>query len=438
MLSGEMRVTCKHCNSNNVDPDSRFCPHCGSEYRPDALLNDRTVTALVPISQGLAASPLSSSELHSLLTQANLFRQRREWEGAINCCITVLRADPGNPTAHALLGEVYYGQHKLHDAVHWFRLAVELHPNPNDIARLYQLEEEARRGSVADLVPSGKKSQLIPIHADGNYSTGTAQLMGLPPRTYLNIITAVSLAFTSVMLVAILVSRSTRKADKPNTVAANQPVPIVTLLPPSTVPLQNTNPKIALNLPANAASQIAKNRDAGQPRQTPEGMTKPLPLAPIMGVRSLPPNTAPKPRPEVPKEETSEPPIPMHSLPEGMSLANPPYHDPVSGAVSLLVVAPIQSINTLTNTERTAMLRNVYRAARIHFNTERESQRVAVYVQSRSEGAIVMLAEISRMTADAVNPENETPDTLESRLISLKTRDSAENSRPVPNGTASN
>lgn len=433
-------MTCKYCNSN-IEPDSRFCPQCGAEYRLDALVTDSTVTALVPSSQVLAVSPLSSSELHSLLTQANLFRQRREWDAAINCCITVLRVDPGNPTAHALLGEIYYGQHKLHDAVHWFRLAVELHPNPNDRERLRELEEEARRGSASELVPSGKNAALSPIHADGNYSTGTAQLMGLPPRTYLNIITAVSLAFTSLMLVAILVSRSTRKIEKPNTIASDQSIPTATVLPPPTVSLQNINPKIALNLPANVGSQIAKNRDAGQPRRTPEDITKLLPLAPIMGVRSLPPDSAPKTRPDMinesPKEETSKPPIPTLSLPEGMSLANT-HRDPVSGAVSLLVVAAAQSTTTLTNTERVAMLRNVYRAARIHFSTELKSQRVVVYVQSRSEGATVMLAEISRMTADAVNPENETPDNLESRLISLKTVDSEGNSRPVPNGTASN
>lgn len=124
-------------------------------------------------------------------------------------------------------------------------------------------------------------------------------------------------------------------------------------------------------------------------------------------------------------------------LPGEMTLAAT-HTDPVSGSVSLLVIAPTRQTTVLTEEERNAMLRNVYRAARIHFATETKSQQIAVYVQSGKSKSTVMLAEINRMTADAVNPELETPDTLESRLISLKSLATDKTSSPVLSGLPAN
>ncbi len=413
-----MRVNCKHCGSN-VKSDCRYCPHCGAECV--RVASENAVTALVPTSQGLTVPSLSSADLHALLTQAHLFRQRRDWDAAIDCCITVLRADPGNPTAHALLGEIYSGQGKLHDAVHWFRLAVELHPNPNDVARLRELEEEAyRTPHGSELTTAGKKSSIVPIHADGGYSTGTAQLMGLPPRTYLNVITAVSLSFTALMLLAILGYHSTGKNESASNVALAQTAPVPSFSQQKSVPSFNTTPVAGQNLPSVTSAQIAKNRDAGQPRQKSDNtLSKPLPPVSILGIRSLPPDSALITRTEKPEPTKTEPAKPTTSLPlpGGMTLSGT-HHDPASGAVSLLVVASTQAADALTASERTAILRNVYRAARIHFTTEISSQRVTVFVQSGK--STVLIADVSRMAADALDPETETPDTLESRLITLR------------------
>ena len=416
-------MNCDQCGLK-VNSDCRYCPHCGAEcFR---AVPESAVTALVPSSQALALPLLSPSELHALLTQAHLLRQRSDWEAAIDACITVLRADPGNPTAHALLGEIYHGQGKLHDAVHWFRLAVELHPNPNDIARLRELEAEESRSSVgSELTFAGRRSSLAPIHADGGYSTGTTHLMGLPPRTYLHVITAVSLAFTALMLMAIFGFRATNKnlsVSNADTIALNSPASAFSLQKPA--PLSSSSPLTGQSLPSSSAAQILQNRDAGQPRQKSDDvLSKPLPPASIMGIRALPPDSALFPRAESSKtqkqELPSEPAKPTTSLPlpGGMTLSGT-HQDAVSGTVSLLVLASTQTPNALTTDERTAMIRNVYRAARIHFTTEAKSQRASIFVQSGK--ATVMIADVSRMAADALDPDTETPDTLESRLLSLR------------------
>lgn len=430
-------MICKHCASN-VKSDCRYCPHCGMECPAEPETVPATATALVPTSHGLAVAPLTSSELHNLLTQGNLYRQRGKWEQAIDCCITVLRADPGNPTAHALLGEIYYGQGKIHDAVHWFRLAVELHPNPNDVARLRQIEAEIRRSEGrGELIAQKGKPPLSPIHADGGYSTGTAQLMGLPPRKWLHVITAISLSFTGMMLLALMASRGLRKAPA-------QTLPSSTL-PASALPRLNSSrmsnetasavtPKWEPALPSNAAL-MDKNRDAAQPKQKPVPTEKPLPLAPILGVRSLPPDSLTKISPPAPPAEPADtkPETQSLALPNGMTLAGT-HRDPVSQAVSLLVVAPAQNGDALSAAQRETMLRNVYRASRIHFATDSTAQRVSVYVQAGKTGATVMIADISRMASDALNPETESLDMLESRLLSLKTADTPESPRPVLNG----
>lgn len=82
-----------------------------------------------------------------LLARANLLRMRGQWEEAANHCIEVLRLEPGNPTAHSLLGDIYQDQGQPEEARHWYHLALELNPHSTaDRAKLARSEEalEAR------------------------------------------------------------------------------------------------------------------------------------------------------------------------------------------------------------------------------------------------------------------------------------------------------
>src|SRR5688500_15767393 len=129
-------MTCSGCRVA-ISDDCRYCPQCG---QPTLLADDGDTAAQpdlfpngvgenVALTRYVPASPLTGTlppALQAALTQANLCRIRRQWEEAIEYCITVLRAQPGNQTAHALLGDIYRDQCKIDDAIQWYRMAVDL------------------------------------------------------------------------------------------------------------------------------------------------------------------------------------------------------------------------------------------------------------------------------------------------------------------------
>ncbi len=81
------------------------------------------------------------------LARANLLRVRGQWTEAADLCVAVLRADPGNATAHSLLGDIYQDQGRPEEAKHWYQLALELCPaSVADRAKLERVREtlEAR------------------------------------------------------------------------------------------------------------------------------------------------------------------------------------------------------------------------------------------------------------------------------------------------------
>jgi Flp pilus assembly protein TadD len=102
----------------------------------DAASEATPVTAVAPVTD------LSPEALHARLTQANLCRVRQNWTEAVDHSIAVLRAHPGNQPAHSLLGDIYRDQGKLDDAVQWYRMALDLKPNPSDEMKLRQAETE--------------------------------------------------------------------------------------------------------------------------------------------------------------------------------------------------------------------------------------------------------------------------------------------------------
>lgn len=105
-----------------------------------------------PRHEGVCGVPQRAGSGHAdvapLLARANLSRMRARWEEAGDLCVEALHLDPGNPTAHSLLGDIYQDQGRPEEARHWYQLALEMNPRSEaDRAKLARLEEvlEARQ-----------------------------------------------------------------------------------------------------------------------------------------------------------------------------------------------------------------------------------------------------------------------------------------------------
>ncbi len=97
-------------------------------------------------------------DVYALLAQANLLRMRGCWEDAVQSCMAALRLSPESSSAQSLLGDIYENQGRHDDAVQWYRMALDVHPDsPADrikLDRLLRLQDEAPlRPSVAARLP---------------------------------------------------------------------------------------------------------------------------------------------------------------------------------------------------------------------------------------------------------------------------------------------
>lgn len=83
---------------------------------------------------------------YTLLAQANLLRMRGHWPEAIEKCMTALKLSPDNASAQSLLGDIYENQGLLDDAVQWYRMALDVHPDsPADKMKLARVIETKSR-----------------------------------------------------------------------------------------------------------------------------------------------------------------------------------------------------------------------------------------------------------------------------------------------------
>ena len=105
---------CWHC-AEKLAEDATFCPACGS-------------VALRPPEEP-ARRELVEQEIHSLLTQANLFRLRKDWASATLRCTEALRMNPGSAAAHAMIGDICQDEGRLRDAMEWYKLALTIDPS---------------------------------------------------------------------------------------------------------------------------------------------------------------------------------------------------------------------------------------------------------------------------------------------------------------------
>jgi hypothetical protein len=391
---------------------------------------------VAPVSAAQPASPLPDPRaLNTLLTQANLSRVRGNWSEAIDRCVEVLQADPGNAAAHALLGDIYAARDRYEDAARWYRMALELHPNPVDAAKLGRIEREIAQQET-QAAKNARRLSAAPaaLPTDGQAPVGTVALMGVSPRLWLRGITVASLTFLLVSGVILLGAKNRHVQDPNGPRPFSDPNQSNSIAPPpggigSLPPLQPTGPTIVppgaggneVSPPHTGGSGLAPDTttsartiptafpDARQPGARPapgpafRAVTN-VPTAPVQGIRPL---------------EHSEVPG-FATLTGGMKLAK--MASLTTSDEAVLVLANPPSSAGQDNFRQNA-IRNVYRAARDAFATNADAKQASVYIQTdltEKGGAVLMVAHVDRDSALKSDPEAEQPENLLSRLTSVK------------------
>lgn len=233
------------------------------------------------------AQPANNQPTAVMLTQANLARIRGQWTEAIEICVAILRAEPGNADAHSLLGDINRDQGALDEACQWYRMAADIRPNGSDAAKLRQAETE--RARKLGYAPAGPPStSLAPTGTD---SGGTTQLMGLSPKRWLNTLTIVSAGFLAATLLVLIMMQTSQRQNAP--AARNLALTPHVLMPTAESGniLPPLNPNRATVLPAGE-----QPRQNARPHETGSG------LEPDRAVSS---RTAPISQPARPPVETN-------------------------------------------------------------------------------------------------------------------------------------
>jgi hypothetical protein len=117
---------CASCKAF-VPADAESCPECGAP-----------VDEYVEAAQDLSLA--SEETVHTVLLNAHLLKIRGDSEAAISECIKALRMNPDSVEAHTLLGDIYKAQGKIDDAIHWYKMGLDLSPdNLSSRERLKQI-----------------------------------------------------------------------------------------------------------------------------------------------------------------------------------------------------------------------------------------------------------------------------------------------------------
>lgn len=134
---------CPRCTAP-ITPDAKFCTECGN---------------LVPAPDPSESADPCLDEAHTALAAANLLKLRGEWQEAIDKCMLVLSLDEDNAAAHSLLGDIYRDQGRFGEAMHWYRMALDLNPDsPADKTKL----EQTVASSLTDNAPKrDRKAEWI-------------------------------------------------------------------------------------------------------------------------------------------------------------------------------------------------------------------------------------------------------------------------------------
>lgn len=116
-------------------PDA--CPRCRAPLPEDAA----ECPACGPSPNGQSETAVTGEETtYTLLSAANLARMRGQWDEALQKSVEALRLDPGNSTAHSLVGDIYQDQGRREEAIQWYQMALDLDPeNTADRTKLDRL-----------------------------------------------------------------------------------------------------------------------------------------------------------------------------------------------------------------------------------------------------------------------------------------------------------
>lgn len=107
---GKGKVLCEMCFAY-VSGDLEACPECGAPLSSDALPAD------------------TDEQVHGDLAQANLLRMRKDFKGAEDLCLSILRRFPNNASANVLLGDIAAERQDWAQAAEWYDLALDLIPD---------------------------------------------------------------------------------------------------------------------------------------------------------------------------------------------------------------------------------------------------------------------------------------------------------------------
>ncbi len=102
-------IICSQCGIRADEGDEK-CFNCGAPILTDVI------------------PTLIGSKISTEIADANLLRTKGRFAEAISACADILRNNPENASAHALLGDIYVDQQNFREALGWYKLAVKLDP----------------------------------------------------------------------------------------------------------------------------------------------------------------------------------------------------------------------------------------------------------------------------------------------------------------------
>ena len=130
-------------------PASRQMPFC--LFRNATRRTDWSPSCCRPETPRRAGKEILVTDIDGMLAEANERQRTGRLRDAEQLCSQVLQADPSSFKAHFLLGAVYHGLGKSHEAINSFRQAVQLGPD----------HAEAHNGLGVALLNSEKLDEAI-------------------------------------------------------------------------------------------------------------------------------------------------------------------------------------------------------------------------------------------------------------------------------------